>query len=274
MTLIKVENVTKEYKRKKSSQNLKEELLHIFHPKYENVRAVDNIDFSIEEGEAVGYIGPNGSGKSTLLKCIYRVLKPQKGAVYLGEESLDAMSYKSSARKMAVVAQHNYYNFDFSVWEVVLMGRSPHKKAMERENIEDFRIVEEALKKVGMYHFRQRSFSTLSGGEQQRVILARALAQQTPCLILDEPTNHLDITHQLQLLRTVKELNVTVISAIHDMNIAAAFCDKIYVLKDGHIVDYGTPREVLTRKLLKEIYEVNSEIVEDSKGQMHILFTQ
>lgn len=125
-----------------------------------------------------------------------------------------------------------------------------------------------------MYHFRQRSFSTLSGGEQQRVILARALAQQTPCLILDEPTNHLDITHQLQLLRTVKELNVTVISAIHDMNIAAAFCDKIYVLKDGHIVDYGTPREVLTRKLLKEIYEVNSEIVEDSKGQMHILFTQ
>lgn len=127
---------------------------------------------------------------------------------------------------------------------------------------------------MDIYHFRQRSFSTLSGGEQQRVILARALAQQTPCLILDEPTNHLDITHQLQLLRTVKELNVTVISAIHDMNIAAAFCDKIYVLKDGHIVDYGTPREVLTRKLLKEIYEVNSEIVEDSKGQMHILFTQ
>ena len=241
---------------------------------YDEKQILKNVSIHAENKEFVGLIGPNGSGKSTLLKCIYSVLKPQKGAVYLGEESLDVMSYKSSARKMAVVAQHNYYNFDFSVWEVVLMGRSPHKKAMERENIEDFRIVEEALKKVGMYHFRQRSFSTLSGGEQQRVILARALAQQTPCLILDEPTNHLDITHQLQLLRTVKELNVTVISAIHDMNIAAAFCDKIYVLKDGHIVDYGTPREVLTRKLLKEIYEVNSEIVEDSKGQMHILFTQ
>ena len=186
---------------------------------YDEKQILKNVSIHAENKEFVGLIGPNGSGKSTLLKCIYRVLKPQKGAVYLGEESLDAMSYKSSARKMAVVAQHNYYNFDFSVWEVVLMGRSPHKKAMERENIEDFRIVEEALKKVGMYHFRQRSFSTLSGGEQQRVILARALAQQTPCLILDEPTNHLDITHQLQLLRTVKELNVTVISAIHDMNL-------------------------------------------------------
>lgn len=141
---------------------------------YDEKQILKNVSIHAENKEFVGLIGPNGSGKSTLLKCIYRVLKPQKGAVYLGEESLDAMSYKSSARKMAVVAQHNYYNFDFSVWEVVLMGRSPHKKAMERENIEDFRIVEEALKKVGMYHFRQRSFSTLSGGEQQRVILARA----------------------------------------------------------------------------------------------------
>ena len=173
---------------------------------------------------------------------------------------------------MGVVAQHNYYNFDFSVREVVLMGRSPHKKALERDNAEDYAIVAEALEKVGMADFAARSFSTLSGGEQQRVILARALAQQTPCLILDEPTNHLDITHQLQLLKIVKQLDVTVISAIHDLNIAAMFCDRLYVLKNGEIVAEGTPMEVLTRELIREIYEVESDIVEDSKGNMHILF--
>ena len=160
---------------------------------------------SMEAGnrEFVGLIGPNGSGKSTLLKCVYRVLSPDKGAVFLDGKPLKDMNYKTSARSLGVVAQHNYYNFDFSVREVVLMGRSPHKKALERDNAEDYAIVAEALKTVGMAEFADRSFSTLSGGEQQRVILARALAQQTPCLILDEPTNHLDITHQLQLLKIV-----------------------------------------------------------------------
>ena len=229
---------------------------------------------SMEAGnrEFVGLIGPNGSGKSTLLKCVYRVLSPDKGAVFLNGKPLKDMNYKTSARSLGVVAQHNYYNFDFSVREVVLMGRSPHKKALERDNAEDYAIVAEALEKVGMADFAARSFSTLSGGEQQRVILARALAQQTPCLILDEPTNHLDITHQLQLLKIVKQLDVTVISAIHDLNIAAMFCDRLYVLKNGEIVAEGTPREVLTRELIREIYEVESDIVEDSKGNMHILF--
>ena len=139
-------------------------------------------------------------------------------------------------------------------------------------NIEDYKIVDEALKTVGMFDFIERDFSTLSGGEQQRVILARALAQQTPCLILDEPTNHLDITHQLQLMRMVKNLNVTVISAIHDLNIAAMFCDRIYVLKDGEIVGQGKTEEVLTRELIRDIYKVETEIVRDHNGQMHILF--
>ena len=231
-----------------------------------------NVSIGAKDKEFVGLIGPNGSGKSTLLKCIYRVLSPDGGCVFLDGDSLKDMSYKSSAKKLAVVAQHNYYNFDFSVREVVLMGRSPHKKAMERDNAEDYAIVEDALKTVGMEKFKDRSFSTLSGGEQQRVILARALAQKTPCLILDEPTNHLDITHQLQLLRIVKNLDVTVISAIHDLNTAAMFCDRIFVLKDGEIVTFGTPREVLTPKLIRDIYQVDSSIVDDEKGNMHILF--
>ena len=188
---------------------------------------------SVDSGnkELVGIIGPNGSGKSTLLKCIYRVLKADSGAVYLDGDELYSMNAKSSAKKMAVVAQHNYYNFDFSVREVVLMGRAPHKKALERDNAKDYQIVEEALQRVQMEQFADRSFSTLSGGEQQRVILARALAQQTPALILDEPTNHLDITHQIMLMELVKTLDVTVISAIHDLNIAAAYQQKCLLLK-------------------------------------------
>lgn len=230
------------------------------------------VSIEAPQKEFVGIIGPNGSGKSTLLKCIYRILKADEGAVYLNDEELYSMSVRSSAKKMAVVAQHNYYNFEFSVREVVLMGRSPHKRALERDNARDYEIVEEALGTVGMQEFADRAFSTLSGGEQQRVILARALAQQTPALILDEPTNHLDITHQLRLMSLVKELNVTVISAIHDLNIAAAYCDRIYALKSGRIVGCGTPGEVLTTEFIREIYEVETEITQDSQGKMHILF--
>ena len=152
------------------------------------------------------------------------------------------------------------------------MGRSPHKKALERDTAADYEIVQNCLEKVGMAEFSKRNFSTLSGGEQQRVILARALAQQTPCLVLDEPTNHLDITHQLQLLKIVKELDCTVISAIHDLNIAAMFCDRIYVLQKGKIMASGTPKEVFTPQLLREIYQVDAEVVYDSKGNMHVLF--
>ena len=235
-------------------------------------KILKGVSIDSDAKEFVGIIGPNGSGKSTLLKCIYRILKPDAGEIYLGDEELKDISVKKSAQKLAVVAQHNYYNFDFSVREVVLMGRAPHKKTMERDNAKDYEIVNDALHTVGMWEFADRSFSTLSGGEQQRVILARALAQQTPCLILDEPTNHLDITYQIQLMKLVKDLNVTVISAIHDLNIAAMFCDKLYVLRRGEIVAEGTPGEVLRPEFLREIYHVETEIVTDRAGQIHILF--
>ena len=224
--------------------------------------------------EFVGIIGPNGSGKSTLLKSIYRILKPNDGCIKLDDMDISKMSIKESAKKMAVVSQLNYYNFDFTVKEVVSMGRSPHKKNLERDNIEDFEIVKESLQKVGMSEFSNRSFSTLSGGEQQRVILARALAQKTPCLILDEPTNHLDIKYQLSLLNIVKSLDLTVISAIHDLNIASMYCDRLFVMKDGQIVASGTPQDILTKELIKEIYEIDVEIIKDSKNQTHILYSR
>ena len=241
---------------------------------YGAARILKGISLETHTGEFVGIIGPNGGGKSTLLKCIYRVLKPDGGCIWLGDQELHEIKIKNSARKVAVVSQHNYYNFEFSVREVVMMGRAPHKKMLEKDGAKDFEIVDQALKTVGMYEFADRNFSTLSGGEQQRVILARALAQQTPCLILDEPTNHLDITHQLQLMELVRGLNVTVLSAIHDLNIAAMYCDRLYILKDGEIVGSGTPEELLTPETIRRVYQVESEIVRDRNGKMHILFTE
>ena len=212
------------------------------------------VSIEVSDKDFVGIIGPNGSGKSTLLKSIYRVLTPQSGTVFLDGNALNSYKPTESARKMAVVAQHNYYNFEFSVQDVVLMGRAPHKKAMERDNADDYRIVREALEKVNMGGFAQRSFSTLSGGEQQRVILARALAQQTQCLILDEPTNHLDIKYQLQLMDIVRSLRLTVVSAIHDLNIAAMYCNKLFVLQNGRIIAFGPPKQVLTREFIRQVY--------------------
>lgn len=230
------------------------------------------VSIAAKEKELVGVIGPNGSGKSTLLKCIYRVLQPTNGAVFLNGDELSTLPTKISAQRMAVVTQHNYYNFDFTVENVVLMGRAPHKRPMESDNAEDYRIAQEALETVGLGNFLHRNFSTLSGGEQQRVILARALAQQTPCLILDEPTNHLDIKYQLQLMDIVKGLNRTVISAIHDLNIAAMYCDKIFVLKNGNIIAQGTPKKVLTEELISQVYQVQAKVFTDATGQMHILY--
>ena len=230
------------------------------------------IDFTAGDRSLVGVIGPNGSGKSTLLKCIYRVLKPSEGAVFVDGQPLSEYRVRDSAKKIAVLAQHNFYNFEFTVQDVVLMGRAPHKRALERDSAADFKIVHEAMERVGVAPLRDRLFSTLSGGEQQRVLLARALAQQTPCLILDEPTNHLDIKYQLELLDLVRSLDRTVIAAIHDLNIAAMYCDTIFVMQSGHIVASGAPRDVLTRSLIRSVYEVDADVFTDSDGLLRVLF--
>lgn len=238
--------------------NIKAENINIT---LEKNNILKDINIEVDNKEVVGIIGPNGSGKSTFLKCIYRVLKPSDGAILLDKVDIKDMTVKESSKRLAVLSQHNNYNFDFTVKDIVLMGRSPHKRFMERDNKEDYAIVNDALKKVEMLEFKDRCFQSLSGGEQQRVILARALAQQPQCLILDEPTNHLDIKYQLQLMRIVKNLNIEVIAAIHDLNIAAMYCDKIYVLKDGEIIKYGNPKEVLTKEFIKEVYEVDAEVI-------------
>lgn len=221
------------------------------------------IDIELGNKEFIGIIGPNGSGKSTLLKCLYRNLSPSSGSIFIDNIEIGKISTRESAKKIGVLAQHNHHSFDFTVLDMVLMGRSPYKKLMDRDTKEDYDIVYEAIDKVNIRHLANRSFNSLSGGEQQRVILARALAQKTKCLILDEPTNHLDIKYQLQLMEIVKNLGIEVIAAIHDLNIATMYCDKIYVLKGGEIVAYGTPKDVLTKELIKEVYDVDAKVIKD-----------
>ena len=203
---------------------------------------------------------------------MYRVQKPSEGKILFNGRPLDELSYRESALMLAVVAQHNYYNFDFSVLDVVLMGRSPHKKMLERDNEEDYRLAREALEVVGLKGFEKRNFSTLSGGEQQRVILARALTQGSECLVLDEPTNHLDIKYQLEIMDIVKSLNHTVIAAIHDLNIACMYCDRLIAIRKGEVVGMGTPRELLTADFIKNLYDVDCEVHYGDKGRMNIVY--
>ena len=231
-----------------------------------------DIDLSIKDNGIVGIIGPNGSGKSTLLKCIYRVLKPKTGTIFIDGKNINDYQFKETAKKMAVVAQHNDTHFDFNVLEMVLIGRSPHKKFMERDSAEDIELAYKSLEQVNMKDFADRNFSSLSGGEKQRIILARALVQNTDCLILDEPTNHLDIKHQLHFMSLAKDLKITVISAIHDLNIAAMYCNKIYALKGGQIIAAGSVNEVITEEVIKTLYDVEAKIIYDEEKKPHVIF--
>ena len=231
-----------------------------------------DISLDIRDKEFVGIIGPNGSGKSTFLKCLYRVLQPNHGKIFFDGTEMSSLSHRDTALKMAVVAQHSTVNFDFSVLEMVLMGRSPYKGLLDRDQIDDYEIARHALAQVGLSDFESRNFNTLSGGEQQRVILARALAQRTECLVLDEPTNHLDIKYQLELMTIVKRLDATVVSAIHDLNLAAIYCDRIIALKDGHIVCSGTPQDVLSSDTIRHIYGVSAMVQTLPDGRLNIIY--
>lgn len=238
-----------------------------------NKMIIRDINAEVKNKEFVGIIGPNGSGKSTFLKTIYRVLKPNKGIIWIDGKSLEAITPKESAQKLGVMTQMNNLNFDFTVEEVVLMGRTPHKKLIEQDNENDYLLAHESLLKTGMADFAVRNFNTLSGGEQQRVMMARVLTQEPKALILDEPTNHLDIQYQIQLLRTVKSLKVEIFAAMHDLNLAATYCDKLYVMNKGKVVTFGVPEEILTEKLIKDVFGVQALIVEiPSLNRKNIVF--
>lgn len=221
---------------------------------------IHRLSLSMETNQFVGIIGANGSGKSTLLKTIYKGLIPKEGRIYYHDLDLLHTSAKKVAQKFGVVGQFNELSFDFSVFQMVSLGRTPHKRLLESDTKEDFEIVEQALHQMGLNDYRNESFLSLSGGEKQRVILARALAQQPEFLILDEPTNHLDIRYQLELMQRVKNLNIGVLAALHDLDLAATYCDYIFAMKNGEVIAAGSPEEIFTEKLIEELYGIRCAI--------------
>ena len=223
-------------------------------------RIVHEAQLDVPAGQMVGLLGPNGSGKSTLLRCVYRVLRPVAGSVSLDGRDVWQMSARDVARQAAIVVQEPPLEFSFTVREMTLMGRGPHKGLLERDSMHDASLVDGALDRVGMAELAEREFSSLSGGEKQRVLIARALAQEGHVLILDEPTNHLDIRYQIDILELVRSLGVTTVTALHDLNLAAAYCDRVYLLSHGRVVAGGTPAEILRPDLLREVFGIHAVI--------------
>ena len=241
--------------------------------KYDRDPVVTGVHIEVKTGQFVGIVGPNGSGKSTILKCIYGGLTPQTGEIRIDGTNTHEIRNKQRATMMSVVGQENSVPFNFAVREIVSMGRTPHKRLFEPDTEQDHKIVERAMEQVGISHYADREYSNLSGGEKQRVLIARALAQDTDFIILDEPTNHLDISYQLQILQTLKDSGLTVLSAIHDLNLAAMFCDEIYVLDGKSIATHGAPEEVITEEMIKDVFHVDCAVSENPHtGTRNIMY--
>ena len=234
---------------------------------------VDSVSLEIEEGCFMGLVGPNGCGKSTLLKSIYRTYKPDSGVVYIDGKSTDDMTNRELARELSVMQQENNVEFDMTVFDMAMLGRFAHQKMFGNDMLHERELVREALKEVGMEGYEERSFLSLSGGEKQRTLVARALVQKAPMIILDEPTNHLDIGYQYQIMSILKKQNLTVFSSVHDLNIAACYCDKIILMKKGKIVDVGTPEEMFVPEKIKFLFGVDTQITTNTAtGKPNIMF--
>lgn len=231
------------------------------------------IDLEADEGKILALVGPNGSGKTTLLRNISGVLKPQKGVVYLDMQEIARLSPKEIAKKLAVLAQESRCSFNFTVREIVELGRLPHLQRFAGLSAEDHRAVEEAMRVTESLQFASRAINELSSGERQRVFLAMALSQEPKILLLDEPTSHLDINYQLEIMEIIRaraDKGLTVIMAIHDLNLAASFADKIAMLHEGKLVAVGSLQEVLTEELISLVFGVEMVVRRDA-NKIYIL---
>lgn len=235
---------------------------------------VSGADILVATGEIAALVGPNGSGKSSLLRTVYRHVRPVSGTVHVDGHDVWTMSPGASARRIAAVPQETRVEFDVTAADIVAMGRTPHKRLFTLDADDDRASVEEALERVGLTGLANRRFATLSGGERQRVLVARALAQRAPVLILDEPTNHLDAQHQFAILELVRQLGVTALLAIHDLNLAAAYCDRVHVLDNGRVRASGPPAKVFTPALLREVFKVTADVLTHPRtGRPHLVFS-
>ncbi|MBF4561904.1 ABC transporter ATP-binding protein [Microbacterium sp. VKM Ac-2870] len=234
---------------------------------------VDGVSLHPATGSTVGLLGPNGSGKSSLLRLLHGVARPDAGVVRLDDADITSLRPRAVARAVATVSQHADTDVELTVRDVVRLGRTPYRSLWGGDTTADDRAVDAALAHVQLTPKADQDWHALSGGERQRAHIARALAQEPRELLLDEPTNHLDIRHQLDLLALVATLPVTTVVALHDLNLAAMFCDHILVLSAGAVVAAGTPAEVLTPQLIADVYEVRTVVnVDPSNGRPTITY--
>ncbi|MDD4185284.1 MAG: ABC transporter ATP-binding protein [Candidatus Methanomethylophilaceae archaeon] len=234
---------------------------------YRSKPVIEGIDFEIEEGEVIGILGPNGCGKTTLLRNLNKNLNPKSGCVMLDGTDLKDMEKKEIARIISSIPQSNEIKFAFSVREIVAMGRMPFQEFLQGESKKDMEIVEDAMEKTGITHMADRYVSTMSGGERQKVIIARALAQTPKILLMDEPTLHLDISAQFDILNMVHKLSreegLTVVIVSHDLPMAARYCDRIVMIHDHNIHAIGKTEDVLTQENMKVVFGVKADTVRD-----------
>lgn len=237
---------------------------------------LQDVNLTIQNGEMVGLIGPNGSGKTTLLKLASGVLRPKQGRILLQGLSLDSLTRREVAQRVAVVPQQFHMPFAFTIEEMVLLGRTPFVNTLSGERESDRRAVRHAMQLIHIEHLEKRTFNELSGGERQKVILAMALAQQPKLLLLDEPTANLDINHRAEILELVRSLNleqeVTVVAAMHDLNLAALYFDRLILLKEGAVFADGTPTEVLTEGIIQEVFSASVRIIQHPSANVPHVF--
>ncbi|MFL4472442.1 ABC transporter ATP-binding protein [Paeniglutamicibacter sp. MACA_103] len=225
-------------------------------------RIVDSLSLAVPSGTVLGILGPNGCGKSTLLRTLYRAQKPSAGVVRVDGDDVRKLDGRDVAKRIAVMAQESTQEFPITVREMAMLGRVPHQRGFGADTASDHELVDTALCEVGATHLATRYFAGLSGGEKQRVLLARTLVQQTPVLVLDEPTNHLDIAFQLELMSLATSRGLTVLTALHDMNLATEFCDNVALMRAGKLQVLGRPHEVLDENAIRAGFGVDSRRLE------------
>lgn len=237
---------------------------------YPGRRVLQEINLNIDPRSFLALIGPNGSGKTTLLRLMSKILEPQQGIILLDGQPLSQLSPRALARRVAVISSEQYFDFPFPVREVVAMGRFPHLNRLQRMSAKDWDIVSQALRLTSADDMEDRPISQISSGEKQRVLIARAIAQQPSLLMLDEPNAHLDINHQIAIFNLLRVLNrehgLTIVVVLHDLTVAAAFCETICLLHDGRVARVGKPKEVITADLIRNTYGAEVQIVSSPVG--------
>lgn len=221
---------------------------------------LQGVSFAIQQGQFVGLLGPNGSGKSSLLRCIYKFLKPTTGSIFFDGRALTQISNKEYAQQVAVVLQHTPQQFHLAVKDIVALGLIPHQVFSFGKSTCNESQVFNAISQVGLAGKEEMDFELLSGGEKQRVMIARAIVQQPKLLIMDEPTSHLDVKYQIQIMELAKSLGITIIASFHDLNLAASVCDHLLILKQGRLVSQGSPDEVITEQNLSSVFDVCTQV--------------